>query len=56
VSRHVWGGRHGVNDAKVALFTTNPAAERHYTALGFRLVGDIYISELTKMERLYIRS
>jgi hypothetical protein len=54
VARHVWGGEHDWRDIRVGLFTTNPAAERHYTALGFKLVGNVYVSEFGVFERGYV--
>jgi hypothetical protein len=51
VARHV--SEQG--NPSVALFTANPAAERHYEALGFRRVGAIAIPGLAGTRRLYIR-
>jgi hypothetical protein len=42
-------------DPSVALFTANPAALRHYDALGFNHAGDIAIAGLAGTRRLYIR-
>lgn len=47
-----------VNDAQVpctvALFSDNPAAIRHYEALGFQDKGEIFIPSLNRKERLFI--
>lgn len=43
-------------DVRIALFTVNPAAERHYKTLGFQLVGDIYIPAFDAIERAYVKN
>jgi hypothetical protein len=55
VSRYVWGGGHGWETVAVGLFTANPAAERHYIALGFDLIGEVFIPEFGISERAYVK-
>jgi hypothetical protein len=60
VSRHVWRVNRDWKNICVGLFTTNPAAERHYVALGFKLIGNIYVPAagipiFGTYERAYIR-
>jgi hypothetical protein len=57
-----WTGANYVNKyvlerggPSIALFTRNPAAERHYKALSFECIGDIEIPAFGAIERLYIR-
>jgi hypothetical protein len=55
VNRHVGEFDRGIKNIVIALFTTNLAAERHYRALGFRLISDIYVPVFDKTERLYMK-
>jgi len=55
VDRHVHEWTASAKDVRGALFTVEPAAERHYVALGFHLVGDIYIPAFDAIERAYVK-
>lgn len=54
INHFIWGNKQS-HPITIALFTRNPAAERHYQALGFRKIGDIYISSFDANRRLYVK-
>jgi GNAT superfamily N-acetyltransferase len=55
-NRYVWETDRGWKKICVGLFTANAVAERHYAALGFKLVGDVYISAFGIYERAYVKA
>jgi hypothetical protein len=56
VNRYVCETDRAGKNIRVGLFTTNAAAERHYAALDFKLVGNVYISVFGIYERAYVKA